>query len=68
VRLFFVALSFILRNVWVWIHQMRLAEGSGDTLTLHLELLRFKRMLDWIVREIIALYHDGSAPYVVWPP
>jgi hypothetical protein len=25
-------------------------------------------MLDWIVREIIALYHDGSAPYVVWPP
>jgi hypothetical protein len=47
---------------------MRLAEGSGDTLTLHLELLRFKRMLDWNVREIIALYHDGSAPYVVWPP
>jgi putative transposase len=68
VRLFFVALSFILRNVWVWIHQMRLAEGSGDTLTLHLELLRFKRMLDWIVRQVIALYHDGTAPYVLWPP
>jgi len=68
VRLFFVAISFILRNVWVWIHQMHLAEGSGDTMTLHLELLRFKRMLDWIVREVIALYHDGAAPYVVWPP
>jgi putative transposase len=68
VRLFFVALSFILRNVWVWIHQMRLAEGSGDTLTLHLELLRFKRMLDWIVRQVIALYHDGTAPCVLWPP
>ena len=47
--MFFVALAFILRNVWVWIHQMRLAEGLDDALTLHLELLRFKRMLDWIV-------------------
>lgn len=67
-RLFFVALSFILRNVWVWIHQMRLAEGSGDTLTLHLELLRFKQMLDWIVRQVVVLYHDGTAPCVLWPP
>jgi hypothetical protein len=67
-RLFFVALSFILRNVWVWIHQMRLAEGSGDTLTLHLELLRFKRMLDWIVRQVVVLYHDGTTPCVLWPP
>lgn len=67
-RLFFVALAFILRNVWVWIHQMRLAEGAGDTMTLHLELLRFKRMLDWIVHEVVALLHDGSMPYVMWPP
>ena len=67
-RLFFVALAFILRNVWVWIHQMHLAEGSGDGLTLHLELLRFKRMLDWIVHEVVSLYHDGSTPYVVRPP
>ena len=67
-RLFFVALAFILRNVWVWIHQMRLAEGSGDSLTLHLELLRFKRMLDWIVHEVVALLHDGTIPCVVRPP
>jgi hypothetical protein len=67
-RLFFVAVALILRNIWVWIHQTRLAEGSGDTMTLHLELLRFKRMLDWIVHEVVALLHDGTAPYVVWPP
>jgi hypothetical protein len=67
-RLFFVALAFILRNVWVWIHQTRLAEGSGDTMTLHLELLRFKRMLDWIVCEVVALLHDGSMPCVVSSP
>lgn len=67
-RLFFVAISFILRNVWVWIHHTRLAEGAGDTMTLHLELLRFKRMLDWIVYEVVALLHDGSRPCVVWSP
>lgn len=67
-RLFFVALGFILRNVWVWIHQMRLAEGSGNRLTLHLELLRFKRMLDWLVYEVVAVFHDGTAPCVIRPP
>ena len=67
-RLFFVAVALLLRNMWVWIHQTRLAEGSGESITLHLELLRFKRMLDWIVHEIVALYHDGSQPYASQPP
>jgi hypothetical protein len=67
-RLFFLAVALILRNIWVWIHQTHLAAGSGDSLTLHLELLRFKRMLDWIVHEIVALLHDGSTPCVVRPP
>jgi len=30
--------------------------------------LRFQRMLDWIIHEVIALFHDGSTPYVVRPP
>ena len=63
-RLLFVAVALILRNLWVWIHQTRLAEGSRDNPTLHLERLRFKRMLEWIVREIVAQLHDGSMPYV----
>lgn len=67
-RLFFLAVALILRNLWVWIHHVCLAEGSGDTMTLHLELLRFKRMLDWIVRAIVALFHDGSTPCVAHPP
>ena len=67
-RLFFLAVALILRNLWVWIHHTRLAEGSGDTLTVHLELLRFKRMLEWIAREIVALLHDGSTPCAVRPP
>lgn len=67
-RLFFLAVAMILRNLWVWIHHTCLADGSGDVMTLHLELLRFKRMLEWIVREIVALFHDGSTPYVIQPP
>jgi hypothetical protein len=67
-RLVFLALALILRNIWVWVHQTRLAEGSGDTLTLHLERLRFKRMLDWIAHQVVALFHDGSIPCVVWSP
>jgi hypothetical protein len=63
-RLFFVAIALILRNIWVWMHQTLFAEGAGDKLIIHLELLRFKRMLDWIVCEIVALFHDGSRPYV----
>jgi hypothetical protein len=65
-RLLFVAIALLLRNLWVWIHQTRLAEGSGPSITLHLELLRFKRMLDWIVCKIVALFHDGSTPYVAY--
>ncbi len=67
-RLFYLAVGLILRNTWVWIHQTRLAEGSGMRLKLHLELLRFKRMLDWLAREVVALFHDGSEPCVVRPP
>ena len=64
-RLFFMAIALMLRNVWVWIHQTRLAEGTGEKIKLHLECLRFKRMLDWMVHEIVVLLHDGSTPCVV---
>jgi len=61
-RLVFVAIALILRNLWVWIHQTRLSEGADKDFKVHLERLRFKRMLDWIVHEILALFHDGSTP------
>jgi putative transposase len=67
-RLVFVAVALILRNLWVWIHHTRLAEGGREHPTLHLESLRFKRMLDWIVHEIVNQFHDGSMPYVAWDP
>ncbi len=63
-RLVFVAVALMLRNLWVWIHETFLAEGRGSSLTLHLEQLRFKRLLDWIALAVLTLLHDGSEPYV----
>jgi len=63
-RLLFVAVALLLRNLWVWIHETFLAEGHGPSMTLHLEQLRFKRLLDWIAHSVVELLHDGSMPYV----
>lgn len=63
-RLVFVALGLILRNLWVWIHETHLAEGGGDSLTVRLDRLRFKRMLEWIAQMVAAALHDGTMPYV----
>lgn len=67
-RLLFIAVALVLRNLWVWIHQMFLAEGDRNNRTLHLERLRFKRLLDWIVHELQRILHDGSRPYTAWKP
>lgn len=63
-RLVFVAVALMLRNLWVWIHETLLAEGRGDRMTLHLETLRFKRLLDWIATAVVVVLHDGSTPYI----
>jgi hypothetical protein len=65
-RLLFIAVALVLRNLWVWLHHALLAEGDRSNRTLHLERLRFKRMLDWIVQEVTRLIHDGTMPYTVW--
>lgn len=63
-RLLFVAVGLLLRNVWVWIHDTFLSEGTGPDRELHLEKLRFRRMLDWIATTVVALLHDDSIPCV----
>jgi hypothetical protein len=64
-RLVFVVVALLLRNLWVWIHEQLLSEGPVDDLTLHLAVLRFRRMLDWIRFAVVAALHDGSPPCVV---
>jgi hypothetical protein len=51
-RLLFVGVALVLRNVWVWIH-FRFAKGKfGPEPQLFLELLRFKEMLLWITQVV----------------
>jgi hypothetical protein len=64
-RLVFVAVALMLRNLWVWLHATLLADHQGKDITLRLELLRFKRLLDWIAQTVVSLLHDGSTPCVV---
>ena len=65
-RLLFVAVALIVRNLWVCIHESLLADRDHEPLQLHLERLRFKRFLDWISQAVVALLHDGSIPCVVF--
>ncbi len=58
-RLFFVAVGLLLRNLWVWLHHIHLSEGTEQHLKLHLERLRFRQMLDWISHEIVNLLNSS---------
>jgi len=51
-RLLFVGIALVLRNVWVWLH-FKLARGKWDNEPrLFLELLRFQEMLLWITQVV----------------
>jgi putative transposase len=47
-RLLFVGLALILRNVWVWLHLMCLTVTSRRRVEVYLERLRFRRLLLWL--------------------
>src|SRR5262249_39409097 len=49
VRLFFVGLALLLRNVWVWLHDQVLATPRRGRRRLNLHRLRFRTMLHWLL-------------------
>ncbi|MDB5346389.1 MAG: transposase [Schlesneria sp.] len=59
-RLLFVAVALLLRNVWVWIHGTVLGRQSGERPELRLKRLRFPRLLDWLARLIEQQLHNHS--------
>ena len=65
VRLVFVAVALLLRNVWVWVHAEVLGRGGAPGQAPQLEQLRFRQLLDWVARAVAALMHDGSTPCIV---
>jgi Transposase DDE domain len=63
-RLVFIGIALLLRNLWVWIHAEQLGQKLGHHRIVRLERLRFKRMLQWLVQAVAALLHDASTPCV----
>jgi putative transposase len=59
-RLFFVLVGLVLRNLWVWLHHRYFTERGGPEPTMHLERMRFRRMLNWIAQVVTDILHDGS--------
>lgn len=51
-RLLFVAIALVLRNVWVWIHFRLAKHKDREEPELFLELLRFQEMLLWITQVV----------------
>ena len=60
-RLLFVGVALVLRNVWVWLHATHLADPDGE---LRLERLRFRRLLEWLAMYAYSQLHDQSTPYI----
>ena len=55
-RLLFVGVALILRNVWVWLHAEVMAEPRRGTRRLRPESLRFARLLLWLLMEVANHY------------
>jgi putative transposase len=51
-RLLFVTIALLLRNVWVWLHSEVIAQPNRGHRILALEQLRFQRLLLWLLVEI----------------
>ena len=55
-RLLFVSVAFVLRNVWVWLHAEVIAEPRCGGRKLAPASLRFARLLLWLVFEVARHY------------
>jgi putative transposase len=67
-RLLFVGVALLLRNVWVWLHLLLLAEPNRGARILRLEALRFRTMLLWLVRLFQSEYEVCDHAIAYTPP
>jgi hypothetical protein len=59
VRLLFVGIALVLRNVWVWLHWQALSQPRRGGRLIRLERLRFKALLLWLLHAV----EDQYAPW-----
>ena len=66
-RLLYVGIALILRNVWVWLHLRVLAKRQRGGRRLNLGLLRFRTMLVWLVHVAETLFGVNDVVNVEYP-
>src|SRR5262245_41039737 len=59
-RLVFIALALITRNLRVWIHATHRADSPGEPVQPGLERFRFKRLLDWTGPAAVVVGSDAA--------
>ena len=60
-RLLFMGVALVLRNVWVWLHAEVIAQPQRGARQLRLQSMRFVRLLLWLLMEV-AKHHTGGFP------
>lgn len=55
-RLFFIGVALVLRNLWVWFHLMLLSEPRRGGRRLRLDKLRLRTMYSWLIHFIESIY------------
>lgn len=63
VRLFYVGVALLLRNVWVWLHWQVLSTPQRGGRRLNLHRLRFQSLLGWLQQVVEGLFgvHESVA-------
>jgi hypothetical protein len=56
VRLLYVAIGLLLRNLWVWLHHVVLSSPRRGCRRYHWDLLRVERMLLWLEQVAAEMY------------
>jgi putative transposase len=68
-RLLYVGVALLLRNVWVWLHWEVLAERHRGHRRLHLGRMTFRRMLLWLqqcAEQWLGVHEDIHAQRPAW--
>ncbi len=66
-RLLYVGIALILRNVWVWLHLRVLAKRQRGGRRINLALLRFRTMLVWLVHRAETLFGVNDVVHAEYP-
>jgi hypothetical protein len=66
-RLLYVAVALLLRNVWVWLHWQVLAERRGGTRRVDTDRLTFRAMLLWLQHWAEQCWGVCDAVHVKYP-